>query len=128
MNNDQKRISFLHRIVRETRNSPTTHPYDASYIERTIDDLSRAITEATQETIKLDTGDFQIEITPDTAHGFFEHYELGDGWGGGLWFDGKRLTDYDGVFELPKEVTAALIAAGYDMSYVTDGEDDSDAG
>lgn len=31
----------------------------------------------------------------------------------GLWFEGKELYDYDGVFALPKEVGAMLVEAGY---------------
>lgn len=31
----------------------------------------------------------------------------------GLWFDGRTLTDYDGVFELPKEAIKLIRKAGY---------------
>jgi hypothetical protein len=31
----------------------------------------------------------------------------------GLWFDGKELVDYDGVFSLPREVAVMLTDAGY---------------
>jgi len=31
----------------------------------------------------------------------------------GLWFDGKTLVDYDGVFELPKEAIKLIRKAGY---------------
>jgi len=48
--------------------------------------------------------------------GYFEHNHLGDECGGGLWFEVtdnvKTLVDYDGVFALPREVTAALESAG----------------
>ena len=37
---------------------------------------------------------------------------------GGLWFDNKELTDYDGVFELPQPVINKLKELGYDTSYV----------
>lgn len=123
MNAEQKHISLLHSIIRDTRNSPTTHPYDATYIERTIADLSDAITEATRITLKFDTKDFHIEVIPEKSLGWFEHHTEGEEFGGGLWFDGKALTDYDGVFELPRQVVTALQGAGYDMTYVTEGED-----
>ena len=31
----------------------------------------------------------------------------------GLWFEGKELVDYDGVFELPNEVAEMIKDAGY---------------
>ena len=31
----------------------------------------------------------------------------------GLWFDGKELSDYDGVFSLPREIGEMLKEAGY---------------
>lgn len=34
----------------------------------------------------------------------------------GLTFDGKKLIDYDGVFELPKEVESILFELGFDCS------------
>ena len=33
----------------------------------------------------------------------------------GLWFDGKDLVDYDGVFALPDEVIEMLEDAGYNV-------------
>ena len=33
----------------------------------------------------------------------------------GLWFDGNTLTDYDGVFELPKQLLDKLTELGYDV-------------
>ena len=35
----------------------------------------------------------------------------------GLWFDDNELIDYDGVFELPKELIDKLSELGYDSSY-----------
>lgn len=41
---------------------------------------------------------------------------------GGLWFeatkDGIRITEYDGVFELPREVVAMLKTLGFNTEYV----------
>ena len=31
----------------------------------------------------------------------------------GLWFEGKNLSDYDGVFELPKQAVALIRRAGF---------------
>ncbi len=60
----------------------------------------------------INTDNFEINLCEDN-YGYFEHNELGDECGGGLWFEGDELVDYDGVFELPKEVREALIAEGY---------------
>ena len=51
----------------------------------------------------------------DSGHrGYFEHDDLGEG--GGLWFsgfEGKELYDYDGVYDLPKEVDEAIKLLGF---------------
>jgi len=61
----------------------------------------------------LDSENFTIHVHSDLT-GYFEHNEKGDDWGGGLWFDEHmQLLDYDGVYELPKEVETALELAGY---------------
>ena len=59
--------------------------------------------------MKVTTDNFTVEIFDETPlRGYFEHNELGDNCAGELLFDGLRLIDYDGVFELPKEVIQAL--------------------
>lgn len=62
--------------------------------------------------LKLNLPNFEVVIFHD-SQGYFEHNTLGDGCGGGLWLEGMEVTDYDGVFELPKEVREALKAEGY---------------
>jgi len=64
------------------------------------------------------TQNFTIWIFPKDPRGgpkrgSFEHNELGEDWGGGLWFEGTNLTDYDGVSDLPKEVAKWLKGKGY---------------
>lgn len=61
----------------------------------------------------LDTEKFEVRIDTVAGRGYFEHNELGDECGGGLWFTDKELTDYDGVSVLPGEVEDALRNAGY---------------
>lgn len=64
--------------------------------------------------MKITTDNFTVEIFDETPlRGYFEHEEYGDEYGGGLWFKGKNLVDYDGVFELPKEVIQALRDLGF---------------
>ena len=63
----------------------------------------------------INTPLYTIQIDTKEQYGYFEHNELGDEKAGGLWFDGLRLSDYDGVFELPKQVHAALVNAGYNL-------------
>jgi hypothetical protein len=60
-----------------------------------------------------------VGIKEDGEYGWFELYDIetgGDEWyaEGGLWFDGKTLTDYDGVFELPIPVEEKLKEWGYE--------------
>jgi hypothetical protein len=64
----------------------------------------------------IDTENYEIWLNIDTTgqRGYFEHTTLGDERAGGLWYDeNKNITDYDGVYELPKEVREALIADGF---------------
>ena len=56
---------------------------------------------------------FEVVINPWDDFGYFEHEDYGDEWGGGLWFEGKNLIDYDGVYELPAEVIAGIRELGY---------------
>lgn len=77
---------------------------------------------------------YTIEIghLPDQPnYGWFENdgdvdeYGRDDYNGGGLWFEGDTLVDYDGVLALPPEVVAALRRAGYtvDDGCLLDDED-----
>lgn len=62
---------------------------------------------------KIKTKHFDVQIDTASHYGYFEHDELGDECGGGLWFEGKELVDYDGVFALPREVGETLREHGY---------------
>jgi hypothetical protein len=74
-------------------------------------------------TIKEQSGiELDVTIGIDDESGWFEFYDTetgGDDWyaEGGLWFDGKELTDYDGVFALPVCIIEKLKELGYDPSY-----------
>jgi hypothetical protein len=66
----------------------------------------------------LQAPNFEIKIDTAAGYGYFEHNELGDNCGGGLWFERLEggmlsLTDYDGVFALPSEVKATLLLTGF---------------
>lgn len=74
---------------------------------------------------RLQTRNFTIEIADADSYAYFEHDRVGEDRAGGMWFKDKALTDYDGVFELPKEVIKAMQAEGYDMSYALDDEPDA---
>lgn len=61
----------------------------------------------------IGTQNYDIRIDPKALYGYFEHNELGDESGGGLWFDKQfNLIDYDGVYFLPSEVKNVLIQFG----------------
>jgi hypothetical protein len=61
-----------------------------------------------------------IGIVESEETGWFELRDKetgGDIWfaEGGLWFNGKELTEYDGVSELPKCITQKLIELGFEI-------------
>jgi len=59
----------------------------------------------------------------DSTYGWFEIFDEetgGHDWHseGGLWFDNKEVTDYDGVFSLPSGVLELLKENGYNTEEV----------
>ena len=61
-----------------------------------------------------------VFVNPQTEVGSFEIYDLKTGgvrfYGeGGLWFEGKTLIDYDGVFELSDHVINQLKKWGFSI-------------
>tara|TARA_B110000444_G_scaffold231304_1_gene239156 strand:- start:667 stop:975 length:309 start_codon:yes stop_codon:yes gene_type:complete len=59
----------------------------------------------------------------DRTYGWFEIFDEetgGNEWHseGGLWFEGKNVTDYDGVFALPNGVIELLKENGYNTEEV----------
>ena len=69
----------------------------------------------------LEKGNWMAEVSPSTSYGYFENGITGSG--GGLWFEGPVLVDYDGVVQLPKAVIDMLVGAGYDLTEIL-GEDE----
>ena len=63
--------------------------------------------------LNLSTDRYTIEVDTASEYGYFQNDITGTE--GGLWFDGLRLSDYDGVFELPKQVHVALVNAGFNL-------------
>lgn len=61
----------------------------------------------------LSTERYTVQIDTSEQYGYFQNNNTGTE--GGLWFDGLRLSDYDGVPDLPKQVHAALVGAGYNL-------------
>ena len=56
----------------------------------------------------------------------FEHNELGDEYGGGIWVEGYKVVDYDGISGyLPTEVCEILTALGFDPSDCEAPDDES---
>lgn len=62
--------------------------------------------------IVFQAGHYTVGVDTARLHGYFEHDILGDNSGGELWFarsgDRLELTDYDGVWALPREVVDGL--------------------
>ena len=64
----------------------------------------------------FNTERFEVGFIGKGGRGYFEHHKLGDEFGGGLWFDGRTLVDYDGISGyLPKEILDALESRGFDI-------------
>ncbi len=68
-----------------------------------------------EENIELD-----VSININNERGSFEIYDIktgGENWyaEGGLWFKGKELVDYDGVFSLPKCIESKLTELEYNL-------------
>ena len=70
------------------------------------------------------TENYEVALNNKGDYGYFEHLEFGDMQSGGLWFDNGELYDYDGVYELPKEVVQELKNRGVDASYADTHEED----
>lgn len=56
---------------------------------------------------------WEVKVDPVAHYGYFEHDTYGEG--GGLWFEGNDLSDYDGVFALPMGVVEAIRSLGYSV-------------
>jgi len=72
---------------------------------------------------KVELKQYTIYTTDSDYRLYFEHNELGDESSGCMWFDVNSpytLIDYDGVFDLPKEIVKHMKKIGYDMSYCED--------
>ncbi len=69
----------------------------------------------------IESNRWLVEIDSSANYGYFENNRNGNG--GGLWFDdNKCLIDYDGVFELSKEVIASIELLGFNADYAKDDE------
>lgn len=67
-------------------------------------------------------GDWSVFVNESGVPTMFEHHQLGDEAGGGLWFEEKVLTDYDGVYSLDPGVISICEQLGYNMDYAKDEE------
>jgi hypothetical protein len=72
-------------------------------------------------TLTAKEGKWEVKVSPTTHYGYYEHDDFGEG--GGLWFNGIALVDYDGRACLPRDVAVALKRMGYTVdqsAYVGD--------
>jgi hypothetical protein len=99
-------------------NTPQTHEFEVTtYVS--YDNSFGTIKE--EENVLLHV---TIGINSDT-YGWFEIYDVESGGSewyseGGIWIDNKTITDYDGIFALPKFITDKLSELGYNVENVTD--------
>ncbi len=61
-------------------------------------------------------GDWLVHVDTEKQYGCFENQE--DGTEGGLWFNNNELVDYDGVYEIPRQVVQALQGFKLNVDYV----------
>lgn len=66
---------------------------------------------------RVQVGHYEVAIDKEQQYGYFEHDELGDEMGGGLWFENNELVDFDGVYELPKKVIEGIEQLGFNADY-----------
>jgi len=66
--------------------------------------------------MKQQVGDWLVEVDTEKQYGYFENQEHGGE--GGLWFKDNELIDYDGVYEIPKQVIMALQSMNLNVDYV----------
>ena len=55
----------------------------------------------------------RVHISPSMDYGYWHRADGSEG--GGLWFKGKTLTDYDGAFELPRVICDQIVSLGYEV-------------
>jgi hypothetical protein len=72
----------------------------------------------------FETPEWSVFVDERGVPNGFEHAERGDECGGGLWFDGRVLVDYDGVFSLPAGVIALCEKLGFNMDYAKETADE----
>ena len=53
----------------------------------------------------------RVQIDPAQSYGYWERADGSEG--GGLWFNGKELVDFDGAFELPAVVKDQIVTLGF---------------
>lgn len=61
----------------------------------------------------INTKHYSIELNGDSV--YFEHDTLGDESAANMKFQLRRLVDFSGVSVIPREVSQALTAAGYQL-------------
>lgn len=77
---------------------------------------STPLSDNTKSTIHIE---IEAEDESGSRRGHFEWdvEELEETEAGGLWFERNELIDYDGVFELPKQLIDHLKGAGFNMDW-----------
>ena len=74
------------------------------------------MTDLKVEPVRTTVGEFEVVVNTWLQQGSFEWVggtNEDEELAGGLWFKDDLLIDYDGVFELPKEVIEGLTLLGF---------------
>jgi hypothetical protein len=107
---------------------------DLLYTNKNLLNMKNTVTFYTKANLSLQNSygilakedDVELEITigiNSDEYGYFEMYDVetgGENWHaeGGIWFDGKNVIDYDGVFSLPAAIIVKLNELGYNTENV----------
>jgi len=112
-------IKFSTTKVKEGKLTTTTHTtaYYATVTDEYHNDIATIITapirtKISSVTKQLDGCKYYLYMSTETGKPVaMEHDNYGEV--GGLWFDGRKLVDYDGCGVLPKEIIKTIRATGY---------------
>lgn len=63
--------------------------------------------------IKIESGKYEVCMWREAGSNRGSFERITDGAGGGLWFEGNELVDYDGMMCLPQDVIKALRSLNY---------------
>ena len=100
------------KLTTTTRTTEWFETIKDEYYNEIATILKQIRTEVSSICKQLDGSKYSIYMSTETGKPVaMEHDNYGEV--GGLWFDGRKLVDYDGCGVLPKEIIKTIRATGY---------------